>query len=73
MPIGYSGQFFLLPQVKFLSSVNSSTTCSSSYPLYKCIRLVIVFVNLLFIPPKMASGGFSEFIAPRSQTTPTNI
>ena len=36
------------------SSVNSPRTCSSSYSLYKFIRLVIVFIVSLFVPPNMA-------------------
>ena len=44
----------LLFLVKIFHSLNSPPTCNSSYSLYKCIGLVIVFVILLFAILMMA-------------------
>ena len=57
----FSSQFFHLPPVKMIYPINSPPTCSSSYSLYKCIWLVIVFVISLFVPPWMAPAGPKVF------------
>ena len=60
MPWHFTGQFFLLPRVKFFSSLSSPLTCYSSKTLYKYIWLVIVFVISLFdlseMPPVKAKN-----------------
>ena len=53
---------FLLPLVKFFSSVNFPPTFSFSCSLYKCIWFVIVFVISLIIPLKMASAGGWKYL-----------
>ena len=47
----------MLPLMKFFSSVHSSSTCSSSYSLYKCILHVTVSVISQFVTPKMTPAG----------------
>ena len=53
----YFSQFFILHPVKFFSSRNSPTTYFSSYCLYKCIWLIIVFEISSFAHSKIAPVG----------------
>ena len=59
----------LLPPVKFFPFVIFLSTYSSSYSIYKCIWVAILFEVSMIIPPKIRR--LLEFIPSRCQTAHT--